>query len=345
MGGFDGTTVTPELKTLIVDYKIGGIILFKRNIQSLEQVRDLIAEMQDLAETPLFIGVDQEGGGVFRLGPPFTVVPPMEIVGEYYRRTKHIGIVREIGRILARELRSLGFNWDYAPVVDVHSNPNNPVIGNRSFGPDPKIVARCASALIRGLHEEGVLSCAKHFPGHGATDVDSHFDLPVLKAPGRLIWKRDLVPYHKLISQKNIPAIMTAHVRYPSLDPTNCATLSHRILTKLLRQKMKYKGLVVSDDLWMKAVSDRFGIPDAALRFFKAGGDLAMICREPKVQFEAIDALQKEIAENPKLKKQLQQSRLRINRLKKRFCSPTNLPSMATIGSKEHAKIVKKLGS
>src|SRR5690606_10390692 len=140
-------------------------------------------------------------------------------------KTGNVRKVRKLGQILGRELKAVGFNWDYAPIVDVHSNPNNPVIGKRSFGPDPILVTKCGEAIIQGLHDEGVLSCAKHFPGHGATSVDSNLDLPVLDDPGRLLWKRDLYPYRKLIPKKIIKTIMTAHVRYPELDPHYCATL------------------------------------------------------------------------------------------------------------------------
>lgn len=343
VGGFDGTKITPLVKKLIQKYQIGGLILFGRNIESPEQVRYLNAELQKLASVPLLIGVDQEGGPVARLKAPFTKLPPMGDVGDYYRRTKDLHTVKQIGHILGKELRAVGFNWDYAPVLDVHSNPKNPVIGRRSFSPDPAIVQKCASALIRGLHAEGVLSCAKHFPGHGATSVDSHKNLPVLKTPGRILWKRDLYPYRKLIPQKGILTLMTAHVRYTELDPENCATLSGPILTDLLRKRLAYKGLIVSDDLLMKAISDRYGIPEAARQFFEAGGDMAMICKDPEIQIETIRRLQEIVTKSKSLSRHLSQSAKRIQKLKNKFCKTSPLPSLDTIGCHQHQKIVNRV--
>ena len=319
IGGFDGTKITPSVKELIQKYHIGGFILFRRNIKSVAQVRGLVAKLQRQSKTPLFIGVDQEGGNVFRLGKPFTQLPSMAVVGNYYRRTKNIRDVQKVGQILGAELKAVGVNWDYAPVVDVHSNPKNPIIKNRSFGPDPKLVTRCAEALIKGLHKEGVLSCVKHFPGHGATSADSHLELPIVRSSGRLLWRRDLWPFRKLITSKRVATLMTAHVKYPALDGSDCATLSHSILTDLLRKRMKYRGIIISDDFFMKAISDEYGIPDASYRFFKAGGDLALICKDPKVQMKAIEHVTKLAKKDRTLQKHFQQSQKRIQKIKGKF--------------------------
>lgn len=343
VGGFDGTSITKEVKILIEKYNIGGFILFSRNIESPRQVRELNIKLQKLSTTPLFLSVDQEGGIVARLkNPPYTKFPNMNVVGEYYRRTGDLKTIFEFGKVLGREVRASGFNWDYAPILDVHSNPKNPIIGNRSFGPDPQIVARCAGALIRGLHSEGVLSCAKHFPGHGATSVDSHKDLPYVRDPGRVIWKRDLFPYRKLISLGRIKTLMTAHVKYPDLDEKKCATLSYEILTNLLRHRLKFKGLIVSDDMWMKAIVGRIGIPQATEQFFKAGGDLTLICKDPAMQIETIEHIKKQIEKDKTLKRQLISASFRINKLQKQFCTPT-LPPLSVIGSKAHQKIIDKI--
>lgn len=343
IGGFDGTEVTPALVTLIKKYRIGGFILFKRNIASPRRVQKLIANLQKLSTTPLFIGVDHEGGNVFRLGPPFTQIPPMATVGKYYRRTKKIGTVFQLGELLGRELRSVGFNWNYAPVVDVHSNPKNPVIGKRAFGPDPQVVSRCAGAVVKGLHAAGVLSCAKHFPGHGATIVDSHLDLPVLNDPGRLLWKRDMFPYRKLIAKKLLKTIMVAHVSYPELDENDCATLSRPIITDLLRKKLKFKGVIVSDDLRMRAIADRYGLNEASLRFFQAGGDMAMICRDPALQMEAIDFVTEQLKGDAPLRKHFVQSWARIIKVKKEILKVKPPLPITLLPSLEHQKIVEQL--
>jgi len=317
--------------------------LFRRNIKSAKQVRTLIAKLQSLSKTPLLIGVDQEGGDVFRLGKPFTHLPPMSEVGKYYRRTKNIRDVVEVGRILGRELKAVGINWDYAPVVDVHSNPKNPIIKNRSFGPDPKLVTTCAAALIKGLHAEGVLSCSKHFPGHGGTSADSHVELPVVRSSGRLLWRRDIWPFRKLIEKKLVPTLMTAHVKYPSLDGDNCATLSYAILTDLLRKRLKFKGVVVSDDFFMKAISDRYGIPEASHLFFGAGGDLALICKDPKIQMESIEHVMKMARQNKKLQKHFISSESRLQKIKKKFCQRGHLPELKVIGSPAHQGLITKI--
>lgn len=341
VGGFDGPTVDRNLKKLIQKYEIGGLILFSRNIESPKQVRKLITDIRKLATAPLLIGVDQEGGPVARLKEPFTKLPPMAVVGEFYRRTRKLRPVREVGRILGSELRALGFNWDYVPVLDVHSNPKNPVIGKRAFSHDPITVAECAEALLRGLHAEGVLSCSKHFPGHGATSADSHLRLPILKDPARLLWKRDLIPYRKLIPKKLIPCLMTAHVRYPDLDPDHCATLSRNIIVDLLRIKLGYKGVVVSDDLWMKAISDRYGIAEAGLQFFEAGGDMAMICKDPESQMEAIEQLALASSRDRAMRVNLGEAIVRLKRMQKRFLwKQADQPSLDILGCKSHRAIV-----
>lgn len=341
VGGFDGTEITPAVVKLVKKYYIGGFVLFSRNIESVVQVAKLIGALKKLSRTPLFIAVDHEGGPVFRLPPPFTVVPPMSYVGKYYGRTRDLKTVEKLGMLLGRELGSVGFNWNYAPVVDVHSNPKNPVIGKRAFGPDPSIVTRCGGAVIRGLHAEGILSCAKHFPGHGATRMDSHLALPVLKASGRLLWKRDLFPYRKLVSGNIIKSIMTAHVLYSELDPENCATLSKPILTGLLRKKLNFRGLIVSDDLWMKAVSNEYGIGSAAVMFFRAGGDVALICRNPEIQMDAMEKVASEAGRDKSFRDQLSRSGLRIKKIKDEFLKRRVPADFHSIGCPEHQKIVR----
>ncbi|EKD42313.1 MAG: hypothetical protein ACD_73C00209G0002 [uncultured bacterium] len=343
IGGFEGTKITAEVKDLIRNYKIGGFILFRRNIESVKQVKELISKLQKLSEKQLFMGVDQEGGSVFRLGPPFTVLPHMSLVGEYYRKTRQTKLIKKLGQILGSELRSVGFNWDYAPVVDVHSNPKNPIIGKRSFSFDPKIVTNCSLALMKGLHHEGVLSCAKHFPGHGATSVDSHLALPVVDDPTRLMWKRDLLPYRKLIAKKELLTVMTAHVRYPEWDPHYPATLSRPILTHLLRGRLGFKGVVISDDLWMRAVSDKYGISEATRLFFEAGGDIALICKEPAAIMETMDLMKKVIRHDREIISDMKESAQRIHKLRKRFATKKPLPSTEIIGCLEHQQTVEAL--
>lgn len=345
ISGFEGTQITPEVKELIQKYHVAGFILFKSNIKSPRQVKKLIFQLQKLSKKPLFFGVDHEGGRVFRLSPPFTQIPPMAVLGQYYRKTKNKKPIANLGRVMATELRAVGFNWNYAPVVDVHSTPTNPIIGDRSFSPNPEIVAKCTEAFISGLHSQEVLSCAKHFPGHGATEEDSHLELPRVRDSRRLLWKRDLVPYKKLISQNFLPTIMTAHVVYPKLDSRNCATLSDKILRGILRARLGFEGVIVSDDLFMKAIARHMALHEAALKFFKASGDIVLLCHQPKMQIKIIKALQKIIQKDQLLAKILKESKKRIDQLEKFIPQKLTSGPIKIIGCAEHQKVVKKLTS
>lgn len=341
--GFEGTKVNRDVKRLIQKYRIGGVILFARNIESPRQVFSLTRQLQRLSETPLFVSVDQEGGLVRRFRGAFTPIPPMAVVGRYYQKTRSLRLVEEIGKILGRELAAVGVNYDFAPVVDVHSNPKNPVIGNRSFSPNPQVVGRCAGALIKGLHESGVLSCAKHFPGHGATSADSHKTLPVLSDPGRLLWRRDLYPFRSLIASGSILTLMTAHVKYPDLDRRHCATLSPRILNDLLRRRMKFEGLIVSDDLRMKGITKRNSVACAAELFFRAGGDVALVCRDTEQEIEAIERVEKMAAKDDAFLGHLSRAADRIASLKKRFCRNGPRFSLNRIGASQHRTVLSRL--
>jgi beta-glucosidase-like glycosyl hydrolase len=220
-----------------------------------ELVRELQGVARDAAHSlPLLVGVDQEGGRVARLKEPWTVWPPMRAVG----RIGSEDIARQVGAALAAELSACGIRYDFAPDVDVDTNPKNPIIGDRSFGDDPRLVGRLGAAMIRGLQDAGVAACAKHFPGHGDTDVDSHLDLPAVDHERSRLDEIELVPFRKAI-EAGVATIMTAHVLVRSLDEEVPATLSPRVIDGLLRREMKYGGLIVSDDLEMKAVADHWG--------------------------------------------------------------------------------------
>jgi len=308
--GFEGKEVTPWIRELIQDWELGGVILFKRNIESKEQVAKLNRELKDLAKNlSLLVSVDHEGGRVFRLPPPFTTIPPA-------RQVALEGKAYETGLLMGRELREAGFNLNFAPVLDVDTNPKNPIIGDRSFGPDPEEVSLCAIDLVRGLREEEVIPCGKHFPGHGDTSLDSHLELPVVDHPLARLEEVELVPFRAAV-RDGIEMLMTAHVLYPRIDSEFPATLSGKILTGLLRESMAYDGVVISDDLLMKAVSEKFGVPDAARLFLEAGGDLVLVCKDEEAQARTLDHLMKAVVDGKISKERLQESRRRVERLKK----------------------------
>ncbi|MBL7684771.1 MAG: beta-N-acetylhexosaminidase, partial [Deltaproteobacteria bacterium] len=241
--GFDGTTVPSYLKKLITENQLAGVILFKRNIESKEQVKALNEEFQSLnPQIPLLISVDHEGGRVFRLPPPFTQIGTARSITEACLKEPNTAF--ETGALMGRELNEVGFNLNYAPVLDVDSNPANPIIGDRSYGCDPQTVSKIALELVRGLRSQGIIPCGKHFPGHGDTALDSHLALPYVEQDLDRLESIELPPFQAAVDA-NIEMLMTAHVMYPVLDDQNPATLSYQIITQLLRQKMGYDGVVI----------------------------------------------------------------------------------------------------
>ncbi|MFO1518518.1 MAG: beta-N-acetylhexosaminidase [bacterium] len=310
--GFEGTTVPPTLRRLIEKEGLAGVILFKRNIESKEQVAELNRELQSLSpDGKLLISVDHEGGRVFRLPPPFTQIPAARRIGEEEKGF-------ETGVLMGQELKEVGFNLNYAPVLDVDSNPANPIIGDRAYGSDPETVARIALEVVRGLRSEGIFPCGKHFPGHGDTFRDSHLELPFVDQPLSRLEAIELKPFQAAI-QDGIEMLMTAHVVYPALDPDFPATLSKKIITELLRDKMGYEGVVISDDLLMKAIYDREGVSKAAELFLQAGGDLVLICRQEEEQGKTLEALEKSARDGILPEKCLRASIQRVLKLKQKM--------------------------
>jgi beta-N-acetylhexosaminidase len=288
IAGFDGRAVPVELRALAREFGLGGVILFARNISEPEQVAELCYEASRLVpELPLWVSVDQEGGRVARLKTPFTVWPPMATLG----RSGDAALAERFGRALASELKAIGITLDYAPVLDVHTNPKNPVIGDRALAEKPDVVGRLGAAIIRALQAEGIAACGKHFPGHGDTSTDSHAELPLVEHPIERLREVEFVPFKAAI-EAQVAAIMTAHVFLPALDEEHPATLSKRIVSGLLRDELAFNGLILSDDLEMKAVAAQYAVPAAAVLAVEAGCDGILICgADHTVQFAALEAL------------------------------------------------------
>ncbi len=322
MVGFEGLAASAEVKRLIRDFGVGHLILFSRNVDSPEQVADLVRELQACAraaghELPLLVGIDQEGGRVARLGPPWTVWPPLRALG----RIGSEDLSRRMGAELAAELRACGIRLDLAPDVDVDTNPLNPVIGDRAFSADPALVSRLGAAMIRGLQQGGVAACAKHFPGHGDTGVDSHLDLPVIEHPRARLEDVELVPF-KAASAAGVASIMTAHVLVRDLDPERPATLSSAVVRDLLRRDLGYDGVVVSDDLEMKAVS-ALDVPGRlAVRAAQAGCDSLAVCSDHEAQVVVLEALVHALETGELPFAEAEDADRRVRRLKERFCLP-----------------------
>lgn len=294
-------SLTPEMEQLLVSKHIGGVLLFAENLQDIPQIIRLNYQLQALMKKhglpPLFIAIDQEGGRVARLNDHIATrfVGNMAIGATY--PVHGTAFATDVAKGIAREIKMLGFNVNFAPTVDVNSNPDNPVINVRSYGEDPRLVAALGQATVTGMQEEGVLSAIKHFPGHGDTHVDSHTGLPVVNHDRATINRTDVYPFARIIAGPTPPAmVMTAHIQYPQLDDTRFqakdgkptivpATMSKKILTGVLRQELAYTGLIVTDALDMAGIAHYFSQAEAVIHTFDAGADIALMpvsVRTPK---------------------------------------------------------------
>jgi beta-N-acetylhexosaminidase len=338
--GFDGTTATPRLKRLIQKERIGGVILFSRNIESPRQLSALTAVLRKMAgERGLLIGIDQEGGRVQRLPKPFTQWPPVNRLGAVHSHD----LAYHMGQAIGQELSAVGVNLDFAPVLDVGTATKNPIIGDRAFSHDPAVVAALGLAFIVGLQDQGVIACGKHFPGHGDTSVDSHKALPVVTANADTLLERELKPFRHAIENR-LASIMTAHVRYPAFDPEWPATLSPVIVTTLLRKTLGFDGVVFTDDLEMKGITDHWAPELAAVQAIKAGADSVLVCKDPNTQDAVLEELRRAVADGTLPPAHIQQSLARLDRLKADFLQATHkAPPASVIGCTEHLELARRL--
>ena len=290
MVGFDGTDAATA-SDLIQRRMVGGIILFTRNIRDASHAAEVCWKLQqmrrDVSDSPLFISIDQEGGCVARITEGVTVFPGAMALGAAGSER----LARQAGGVTGAELSALGINVNFAPVLDISSNPQNPGVGARSFGSNPQLAARLGSAMIEGMQENGVLGAAKHFPGLGEAQVDSHDERPVVNATVDELERRELLPFRAAIGSE-APFIMTAHCAYPSLDETLApATLSRPILSGLLRGRMRYRGIIITDCLEMAGIEKGFPAPQASVMAARAGATMLLICHTRQKQIAAIEAL------------------------------------------------------
>jgi beta-N-acetylhexosaminidase len=306
--GFDGHDAPAELLERIRDRRVGGVLLFGRNVKDPAQVAALTNALRAAAPEglPLVVAVDQEGGRVQRLRAPATEWPPMMRVGA----ADDVARTRAVGKAIGVEVATVGINCDFAPCVDVHSNPKNPVIGDRSFGTEPFAVARHGVALAAGLADAGVLACAKHWPGHGDTMLDSHLALPRVDLPADRLRAVEVAPFADIV-KAGVPLVMTAHVVYSAIDPAQPATLSPAWI-RILREELGFGGVVVSDDFEMKAIADHYGTGEAVVRAVLAGCDSLLLCSKRELQSEALDALERAAQKNSELRRRIDESVARL---------------------------------
>jgi beta-N-acetylhexosaminidase len=307
-----------------------------------EQVAELCAALRGAAPAgaPLLTCVDQEGGRVQRVRAPATEWPPMAALAHHPPE-----VARQVGRALGEELAALGLTLDFAPVLDVHTNPQNPVIGDRALGPEPEVVAERGAQLLQGLHAAGVGSCGKHFPGHGDTLLDSHLDLPVVGHDEARLRAVELVPFARAVAA-GVPMIMTAHVVFPALDALP-ATLSPRVL-RLLRRDLGFDGVIVSDDLEMKAVADRYGIEELVVRSLQAGCDAFLVCHRADLQERAREALVHAAEQDAGTRARLEEAAGRMAVLRRRFAAARYTPPAdlrARLGTAPHRALAAQLAA
>ncbi len=317
IGGFYGTELPASYRAALQAGDRGGAVLFKRNLGegAPASVAGLCTEIAAATprELPPLIGVDQEGGRVARLASPVLSLPPASVLGA----RGDLDLVRRAARALGSQLLALGFTMDFAPVLDVNTCPQNPVIGDRSFGSDPRVVMRCGVAFIRGMQDAGLLCCGKHFPGHGDTSKDSHLELPVVPHDRARLEQVELLPF-RAAAGAGVAALMSAHVEYPALEAGTPATLSRAICASLLRAEIGFEGALLSDDLEMQAIVGTRPIEEAAVEAVWAGCDALLVCSDEALQARAQESLIKEAEKEPRFKArciEAAQRTLRIRRL------------------------------
>lgn len=316
--GFEGTELNEDTVVFLKEHRIGGVIIFGRNIQGPEQVMKLTDSLQALKNGPegvgLFIGTDQEGGSVNRLPGEHGKFPSARVLAS----ENDPDTVKMAAAQMAIQLKEIGINLNFAPVLDINSNPDNPVIGDRAFGNNPDIVTSMGAAFIEGTLDQGMIPVAKHFPGHGDTGTDSHRGLPIITHPMERLEDFELLPFKEAI-ENGVPAIMTSHILLKEIDDVYPATLSKAVINKMLRGRLGFKGVVVSDDLDMEAITSSYSAGEAAVGALKAGVDILLICHRREAMIEAYGGVAAAVTEGDIAEEVINNAVKRVLNLKKKF--------------------------
>lgn len=315
VAGFNGTVVNEEVNTLIKDLKVGGVILFSRNIENSDQLKKLNMDISKINEDiELFISVDEEGGRVSRLPSDTMKFKSSKSIGE----TKNSKYAYENGKNIGLTLKEHMFNMDFAPVLDIYSNPKNTVIGNRAFGSDEKIVSSMGISTMKGLEESDVIPVVKHFPGHGDTEVDSHYGLPIVTKSLSELEKFEFVPFKNAI-ESGCDMVMTSHIILQDIDKDNPATLSKKVVTDILRKDFNFNGVAITDDMQMKAITQNIAIEKASIESIKAGIDIILIGSDINSTKSTIEAIKKSVEINNISESRIDESVYRILKLKEKY--------------------------
>ena len=338
IGGFEGTEIGDQATRLVQEYQVGGLILYGRNIAGAGQLVTLTNGLKALNGDgiPLFLSIDQEGGGVDRMPPEVRRTPGAYCVGQ----TGSVPAAQSYGDVLAAECAAFGLNLDFAPVLDVWSNPGNTVIGQRAFSADARTVAGLGPAAARRMMDQGIIPAVKHFPGHGDTVVDSHVGLPVVDKSLEELEKTELTPFRAAIQSAGtdgqVPAVMVAHILLTQLDPERPASLSPAVVTGLLREELGFAGAVLTDDLTMGAVTQSYGLGEAAVLAVEAGCDILLVCHGPDSVPAVRTALLEAAASGRITAERLDESVYRILRLKTEYAltnEPVSPPDLEALNA------------
>ncbi|HZX21449.1 MAG TPA: beta-N-acetylhexosaminidase [Clostridia bacterium] len=315
--GMEGYEIDGNITELIQSHHVGGIILYGKNVKNSEQLLSLINSLKNINSSnkiPLFISVDEEGGSVSRNPREIKKLPTARSIG----KTKDVSLAFKAGKLLGKTVRAFGYNMNFAPVLDIDSNPLNPVIGNRAFGQTAEIVSSMGVATLKGIREEGVIPVVKHFPGHGDTTVDSHVGLPVINHDLEKIMNFEIVPFKHAIGN-GADAVMVAHILLSQIDQEYPASMSNIIITDILRNKLNFQGVVVTDDMTMGAIEKNYNMGDAAIQSVKAGADILLIGHEYEKALTVLSAIKDEISKGNISIDRIDESVYRILKLKGKY--------------------------
>lgn len=338
IGGFEGTEIGDQATRLVQEYQVGGLILYGRNIAGAGQLVTLTNGLKALNGDgiPLFLSIDQEGGGVDRMPPEVRRTPGAYCVGQ----TGSVPAAQSYGDVLAAECAAFGLNLDFAPVLDVWSNPGNTVIGQRAFSADARTVGGLGPAAARRMMDQGIIPAVKHFPGHGDTAVDSHVGLPVVDKSPEELEETELIPFRAAIQSAGtdgqVPAVMVAHILLTQLDPERPASLSPAVVTGLLREELGFAGAVLTDDLTMGAVTQSYGLGEAAVLAVEAGCDILLVCHGQDSVPAVRTALLEAVASGRITAERLDESVYRILRLKTEYAltnEPVSPPDLEALNA------------
>lgn len=339
---FNGNHPPKAIYELIEEKRVGGVLLFKNNCEDLNDTVALIQDLKRRASGPLCLAVDHEGGRVHRFPKTVTHFPAMKNIGRLIEKIPSATFAADVGRAMGRELKAIGFDTGFSPVVDVCVNPLNKVIGDRSFGLNSEIVSLCVAQFIQALQSEGVAACAKHFPGHGDTFQDSHESLPVLSHNRKRLDHLELPPFRAAIAA-GVASIMTAHVVYQGVDRDLPATLSVKFLRDILRDELGFNGVIFSDSLEMKAIINQWSMSEAAIAAFNAGCDFLILGKDPKESLTVIDHFTEEVERGEISEEKLQTSLNRVEIYQKQYVAKIPIANLEVVGCKKHRTLAAQL--